>query len=80
MLDLLLPTGLGALPPGLTECADTLAQVAAALLAKVLTTALTMLRLGTPSLACAQTKTSLQAHRMDCSVAVRCPVEFRRIT
>ena len=31
MLDLLLPTGLGALPPGLTECADTLAQVAAAL-------------------------------------------------
>ena len=31
MLDLLLPTGPGALPPSLTECADTLAQVAAAL-------------------------------------------------
>lgn len=31
MLDLLLPTGPGALPPSLTECADMLAQVAAAL-------------------------------------------------
>ena len=31
MLDLLLPQGPGALPPSLTECADTLAQVAAAL-------------------------------------------------